>query len=674
MRVALLLLSALLFAAPAAAGAQISPGPLAKAHHDLDGPTQCAKCHGLRREPMARLCLDCHKDIAWGIDRNRGLHAREQKKPCASCHPDHAGVNFALIAWNEGSASKFDHARAGWPLEGKHAGAKCESCHAMKFRVSPAAALSKRTGSAGWLGLETACVSCHRDDDVHRNALGGKCESCHDARAWKPASAFDHATSNYPLTGKHADVACDKCHLAARLGVKPNAEGKRIPLFKPVPFKECSSCHEDPHKGRLSPRCGECHVTRGFNVIDKKEFDHGLTRYALAGKHRSAACDACHGPNLSKKNPPFATCGSCHADAHRGEATLGGKPADCAACHRVEGFAPSTYTVAQHQGAAYPLAGKHQQVKCSACHTAVPSTGALAGGHAAKVVRLRPAYAKCGSCHEDSHGGQLASRTDQGTCEACHAVSGWKPSTYSLAAHASLRLPLDGRHATIACAACHAASRKGLPAPPPTLTLGSAKVLLRVPEVACASCHVDPHAGRYSAGGALAVADGCRTCHGTQAFRPSTMSVATHARFSFALEGAHRATPCFACHAEMKSAVPAANTLLLSARGVASLPYDTRRATACQGCHESPHGAQFASRKDKGACEGCHEVAAFVPASRFDHDRDASFALKGAHAKVACAACHKPEPSVSGPSRVVYRPLSGKCESCHTGGTPKGNG
>ena len=166
----------------------------------------------------------------------------------------------------------------------------------------------------------------------------------------------------------------------------------------------------------------------------------------------------------------------------------------------------------------------------------------------------------------------------------------------------------------------------------------------------------------------MPVADGCKSCHDTRAFRPTTMTVALHARFSFALDGAHRAIPCVACHAELKPRPPAASTLLLSAKGVASLPYSTKRATSCQSCHESPHGTQFESRKDRGACEGCHDAVSFAPASRFNHDRDASFALKGAHSKVACERCHKPVADGTGKTRVVYRPLSGKCESCHTSG------
>lgn len=658
----------LLMAFPALAAAQISPGPLAKAHAEFEGSSNCVKCHGLRREPMSGVCLGCHRDVAWLLDRGRGFHAREvktAKKECASCHPDHAGLSFALIAWPDGSPSRFDHRNAGWALDGKHAEAKCEACHTMKFRVSPVAELSKRRGSAGWLGLETTCASCHRADDVHNNSLGAQCDRCHDARGWKPVPKFDHAKTDYPLAGKHADLECAKCHLAARLGVKPNAEGKRIPVFKPLPFRECSNCHDDPHKGRLSARCSECHaVTRAFNVVDRAEFDHSLTRYKLLGKHRAVKCDACHEKNLTKKDPPFTTCGSCHADAHRGEATLAGKAADCAACHGVDGFTPSTFTVAQHRAAAFPLAGRHEKVKCADCHatkTAIAASGAM-------HTRLRPAFAKCADCHADAHGAQLASRPGNGTCEACHTDAGWKPSTFSQAAHAKLRLPLDGRHAVIECAACHALTRPGLAALPNPQSFGAAKAALKLPETECVSCHVDPHGARYAKGGAFAVSEGCRGCHGTTSWRPATLDVAQHGRFAFRLEGAHRAAPCVSCHAELK-APHATSTLVLAAKGVTSFPFSEHR-TTCQSCHETPHGTQFSTRKDRGACESCHGVASFTPAERFDHETQAAFSLAGAHAHTPCVQCHREERTASGAKKVMYRPLSGKCESCHAGQAP----
>ena len=655
---------------PSRARAQLSPGPLAKAHAGLEGATNCVQCHGIRREPMSQICLGCHKDVQWMLDQGHGLHAREvrsAKKECASCHPDHAGPGFALIAWNEGSAARFDHARAGWPLEGKHAQVTCERCHAPNFRVSPAASLSKRRAGAGWIGLEPACASCHRDDDVHRNSLGARCDACHDARDWKRADRFEHVRSAYPLTGKHTDVACDKCHRAARLGIKPNAKGERLPVFRPVPFRECSSCHDDPHKGRLAGKCADCHVTQGWGVMEKKEFNHAATRYPLEGKHRTVQCEGCHGANLARPNPGFATCGSCHADAHRGEATLAGRPADCTACHRLSGFAPSTFSVTQHNASNFLLKGKHAQVKCSGCHA---SGGAIAGrapGTAANV-RLRPPSGRCADCHVDAHGTQLSARADKGTCESCHAEVGWTPSTFSVASHAALRFPLDGRHATVTCAACHGAQRPGLPTIVRADNLGSAHVLLAVPERECQSCHADPHAGRYARGGARSLEGGCSSCHGTLAFRPARVDVGMHARFSFPLDGAHRATPCVACHAEFK-VLAATSTLVRNSRGVMALPFTATRSTTCASCHASPHGSQFATRKDGGACEGCHEAARFAPATKFDHERDASFSLRGAHARVACAKCHR-APAGAGPM-IVYLPLSGRCETCHSGRVPK---
>jgi hypothetical protein len=50
-----------------------------------------------------------------------------------------------------------------------------------------------------------------------------------------------------------------------------------------------------------------------------------------------------------------------------------------------------------------------------------------------------------------------------GSVRSGHVVDGWNPSTYSRAAHEKLRLPLEGRHAQIPCASCHAPTRAGLP-------------------------------------------------------------------------------------------------------------------------------------------------------------------------------------------------------------------
>jgi hypothetical protein len=645
--------------------AQISPGPLASAHASLEGPVQCVKCHGNRRDAMVGQCLTCHKDIDWLTEQNRGLHGSPSVKgtACATCHPDHAGKDFAMVQWPEGSPEKFDHARAGWPLRQKHAEASCKDCHAAKYAVSPPANLSARKTGQGYTGLGTTCTSCH--EDIHRAALGPNCTKCHDAASWTATPGFDHDTTAYPLTDKHTEVKCDACHLDPRLAPKSDGKGHLVPVYKPVSSATCKDCHADPHTGALGPRCADCHSTLGFSVIDKNRFDHDRTKYPLRGRHAAVACADCHKDfsTPALKKPAFAACASCHKDAHNGTATLAGKPVDCASCHTVAGYTPSSFTVASHATTKYPLEGKHAGTKCGGCHTRSNSATAVATYGTAKVV-MRPAFGRCLDCHADDHGGQLRATADKGECATCHRVTGWTPSTFDSADHAPLRIRLDGRHQEIPCAACHAAGRKNLPPMSKTASLGKANFLFKVPEITCTACHADPHQGRFVAGGARAKAAGCTTCHSTRVFRPSTADVAVHAEFGFPLNGAHRATACSACHTELGQPPEAPrSSLVLAGTRFGGLSFEAKR--ACVNCHASPHGTQFSVWDTKGSCAACHSEERFAPADKFDHNTGASFSLKGAHETVPCAQCHVRDPKSPDPTALIYRPLSGKCETCH---------
>ena len=44
---------------------QVSPGPLTRAHGELEGTLKCTKCHGGGKEAMPARCASCHKDIGW---------------------------------------------------------------------------------------------------------------------------------------------------------------------------------------------------------------------------------------------------------------------------------------------------------------------------------------------------------------------------------------------------------------------------------------------------------------------------------------------------------------------------------------------------------------------------------------------------------------------------------
>jgi mono/diheme cytochrome c family protein len=360
---------------------------------------------------------------------------------------------------------------------------------------------------------------------------------------------------------------------------------------------------------------------------------------------------------MATARPVFATCATCHVDRHGGEAAIGGKPVDCAACHGVGGFVPATFTLAQHGETAFPLGGKHPAVRCAECHTKD-----AARPDAPATIRLRPAVSGCASCHATPHGDQLPDRR----CEQCHTDRGWTELGYDRRDHAGTRLPLEGRHAQVGCAACHGPKRPGLPPVSWAGTTGTAGVVFRVREVRCGACHADPHVGDAGAGTSTG---SCADCHGADAFRPARVAVEAHASFRFPLEGAHRAVACLECHTGFDQASgprgPGASLV-----GATQRPDTVRlaavRGTTCASCHDSPHGSQFTARADSGRCDACHVSDRFQDLSRFDHARDASFSLTGAHEKVACTACHRGEP-VGNTVRVVYRGVPRACEDCHGG-------
>lgn len=556
------------------------------------------------------------------------------------------------------------------PHEGLEGTLRCVNCHGVRGKDE----------------MNALCIQCHKEiawlvqqrRGFHARQPERRCAECHPDHvgrdfalvSWPGGDPerFDHTLAGYPLDGRHGKVKCAGCHKPS-FGI---GEAARLtPRKGPGPGsgwigleRRCSACHADPHRGRFRGACSDCHVTKGFHVIDNGRFDHAQTRFPLKGKHASVRCKDCHdSPGLKgRKNPPFATCTACHADPHRGTATLAGAAVDCSACHTERAFQPASYTVAQHQRARYPLEGRHQQVACRDCHGRGPRGVPAARLDSARVL-MRPAFGQCMDCHRDDHGGQLAGRPDKGACNACHTLAGWRPSTVTVAAHTVTRFRLEGRHTEVVCEACHGPKRPGLRPFAAAVTLGSAGVRFRLAELECVSCHLDPHQGRFAARGAHPVAGGCVACHSTQSYRPSTIGVAAHARYDFKLDGAHRAVPCVDCHAELKHV--ALRSSLVQERWTGAPMLFTTRTSTCQGCHETPHGDQFAARPDKGRCESCHDTETFRPASRFNHERDAQFALRGGHANISCTQCH---PTVAGRDhtrRTRYRPVSRRCEACH---------
>src|SRR5207245_1064554 len=68
--------------------AQISPGPLSRAHQSLSGPTQCTSCHKVGTGKPDLKCLECHVEIAQRLAEQfpRGIRdISDRVSPCRLC-------------------------------------------------------------------------------------------------------------------------------------------------------------------------------------------------------------------------------------------------------------------------------------------------------------------------------------------------------------------------------------------------------------------------------------------------------------------------------------------------------------------------------------------------------------------------------------------------------------
>jgi hypothetical protein len=529
----------------------LMPGNVVSGHAKWE--SDCRKCHvPFDKAAQQRLCADCHKKIAADIRDRTRFHGRLKDTNCRACHTDHKGrkANITVL-----DPVTFDHAQTDYPLKGGHkrAARKCSACHEpkLKYRDAP-----------------RACDACHRKDDVHKAALGPKCEQCHGVDDWKKSS-FDHDKTRFKLELGHRDVKCGKCHVDKR--------------FKDAPLA-CVSCHRKDddakgHKGRFGAKCETCHTVRNWRDV---KFDHDRdTQYVLRGKHERTKCDACHTTPLYSTRTRTA-CVACHKKdddkkGHRG--SLGDK---CGRCHTENNWREAKF---DHDKTEFPLLGKHAKARCESCHVRGETQVKLPkqcyachrkdddkkghrGGfgrkcetcHGAKSwkdikfdhdrdtkypLRGKHVRAKCEACHtgplyeqklatdcyachrkdddRNGHKGKLGKR-----CDACHTTDGWKVKTFD---HNRSRFPLTGGHVRAACGKCHSG------------------LAFKDAPTDCYACHRkdDVHKRRLGTD--------CATCHNTRLWKSWDFE---HAKTGFALDGGHRGLDCYACHATpMKKGPPA---------------------------------------------------------------------------------------------------------------------
>jgi len=140
----------------------------------------CKSCHtGADFKFAQQTCVDCHgKQNASFMT----THIQKYGNDCKSCHD------------GSGTMKNFDHSKAAFVLDGKHATTECVKCHVNnKFKGTP-----------------KTCVSCHVDPKVHAGLFGTQCDSCHTTKAWTPAQLKNH---RFPLNhGTRVDSTCKTCH------------------------------------------------------------------------------------------------------------------------------------------------------------------------------------------------------------------------------------------------------------------------------------------------------------------------------------------------------------------------------------------------------------------------------------------------------------------------------
>jgi hypothetical protein len=411
--------------------------------------TACKDCHiNGKYKDIPRDCNGCHKKD----DTHKGKFGPK----CESCHN--------AQRW----ASTFNHDRdTHYILNGKHRAAKCESCHKGTLYVEK---------------LSARCISCHKSDDVHKGSQGEKCEACHNEKSWKTAN-FDHDKTQFSLRDKHRDAKCESCHKTG---------------YKDKLSIQCVSCHrsEDAHKGRYGEKCEACHNAKDWK---RSTFDHTkATRYALEGKHASAKCDACHTGKIYEQKLP-TTCNECHAkeDTHKGK--FGPK---CETCHVASDWKKIGFD--HSRDTKYPLLGKHQPLKCEACHK-----GTL-------YVEKLPST--CEACHrgDDPHKARYGAK-----CETCHAEQDWKRISFDHSR--DTKYSLRGKHESTKCDACH------------TGDLYKLKL-----ETTCISCHKkdDKHENQLGSK--------CETCHNEKSWIDGVNF--DHNKSRFPLLGLHQKATCASCH------------------------------------------------------------------------------------------------------------------------------
>jgi hypothetical protein len=527
--------------------------PLRGMHEGVD----CTSCHSkMVFTNVGSKCEDCHADI----------HRRQFGSACESCH--------TVKGWTV-SVQQIQQHQNRFPLIGAHAAVDCASCH-------------KGAATGQFQGLSTQCYSCHATDYQQttgpNHAAAGfssSCEQCHGMDNWFGVS-FNHLKyTGYALTGAHATLQCNQCHVGNR--------------FKGTPA-DCAGCHLKDYDKATNPNhvtlglpqtCQSCHSTAAWQPAT---FDHNLVGFPLTGAHTALACSQCHANN--NFNLTVKTCVSCHLKdfqkATNPNHTQFAFPQTCETCHNTAAWQPATFN---HATSGFPLTGAHATLQCSQCH--------ISNNY--NITNTR-----CVSCHlkdyQNTTDPNHVTANFPQTCEQCHNTTNWGGASFN---HASTGWALTGAHTTLQCSQCHI----------------NGNYNLNSLNTVCYSCHSKDYQNTTDPNHAAAgFPTTCEQCHNTSSWGGGSFN---HATTGWALTGAHLTLQCSQCHLNGNYSLNSSNTV-------------------CYSCHSKDYqnttDPNHVTSGFPTTCEQCHNTASWGGGS-FNH-ATTGWALTGAHLTLQCSQCH----------------------------------
>jgi hypothetical protein len=595
----------------------------------------------------------------------------------------------SAIGWAQISPGDLsnDHAK----FEGM---GNCTLCHELGNKVTNAKCLDCHSDIQGLISQDRGF---HANSEVERQNCT-KCHSEHHGRKFDMVrfdeNNFDHDQTNYSLDGAHAIVDCKKCHTPDNINKVEIRKRKDTYLGLDT---KCLSCHDDFHQGTLPIDCLSCHQMDAFTPVTK--FNHENADFKLRGEHITIDCKECHKTTIKNgkefqqfSDLAFNDCKSCHQDTHNNQI-----PGQCKQCH-VE----DDWNIFQgnrnfnHNATEFDLNGVHKTIDCFACHDKRNNPLTVFQD------RSNVAESNCVECHQDPHENKFGQ-----DCAKCHQESSFLAlKVMDFFDHNVADFPLEGMHIGVDCKGCHIDSFSN-----------------PIDFSECKTCHIDYHEGEFVEN---SISPDCKECHSIQkTFEFTSFTIAEHQKNKFPLEGAHLATPCFACHVDEASekwhfrdigegCIDCHNNFHEDAISEKFLPNNdcaschgneswdaisfnhsqtdwplTGRHTVvscsechfefsekneiisqnfvnllndCASCHNNTHGDTFAI-SGVTDCNRCHVTTSWFP-EKFNHN-ETRFPLEGKHEEVNCRACHEVN-NEKGESTVIYKLNKLDCIDCHT--------